>query len=142
MSEPWAVTVVLCTYNRATLLAPAIQRLLSQSADAPRYEVVLVDNNSVDDTRAVIERHIASSVPPVRYVFEPRQGLSHARNAGIAAARSDIVAFTDDDVLVAEDWVQVIKRAFDVHPDIECLGDGYCRCGRRHRRPRLTRSIG
>jgi GT2 family glycosyltransferase len=122
MGEPWAVTVVLCTYNRAALLAPALQRLLSQSADAPLYEVVLVDNNSVDETRAVIERYIASSVTPVRYVFEPRQGLSNARNAGIAAARSEIVAFTDDDVLVAEDWVQVIKRAFDEHPDIECLG--------------------
>jgi glucosyl-dolichyl phosphate glucuronosyltransferase len=58
MGEPWAVTVVLCTYNRAALLAPALQRLLSQSADAPLYEVVLVDNNSVDETRAVIERYI------------------------------------------------------------------------------------
>ena len=122
MDNCCAVTVVLCTYNRAQLLAPAVERLLGQSIDAPAYEVILVDNNSTDDTRRVVERFLDSTGRAIRYVFEPRQGLSNARNAGIAAARADVVAFTDDDVRVSDDWVQVIRRAFDAHPEVDCLG--------------------
>ena len=54
-------------------------------------------------------------------MFEPQQGLSNARNAGIASARSDIVAFTDDDVRVRADWVRVIKESFDAHPGVACV---------------------
>jgi cellulose synthase/poly-beta-1,6-N-acetylglucosamine synthase-like glycosyltransferase len=58
----------------------------------------------------------------IRYAFEPRQGLSHGRNAGIALARSPIIAFTDDDVRVADDWIVQLKRAFDTHPDVAYIG--------------------
>ena len=122
MSEHPVVSVVLCTYNRAQLLGAALNRLLAQSADSPVHEIILVDNNSSDDTRHVVDRYVHSTARPVRYVFEPRQGLAYARNAGIAAARADIIAFTDDDVCVSEDWVQVIKRTFDAHPGVDCLG--------------------
>jgi glycosyltransferase involved in cell wall biosynthesis len=117
-----AVTIVLSTFNRADLLGPAIERLLRQGAAAPPFELVIVDNNSTDQTRAVVEDHLATANGRLRYIFEPQQGLSHARNAGIHAARTDIVAFTDDDVRVADDWVEVIWRAFAAHPDIDCLG--------------------
>ena len=122
MSEHREVTVVLCTYNRAQLLGAALDRLLAQSADSPAYEIILVDNNSSDDTRAVVERYTSSTARPVRYVFEPRQGRVHARNAGIAASRADIIAFTDDDVWVTDDWVRVIKRTFDAQPEVDGLG--------------------
>ncbi len=124
MSQPSAVTLILCTYNRAELLGAAIECLLQQADDSPRYEVVLVDNNSSDHTRRVIERcsRASSTTTRVRYVFEPRQGLSHARNAGILAAQSSLLAFTDDDVRIAPDWVKVIKRTFDAHPDVDSLG--------------------
>jgi glucosyl-dolichyl phosphate glucuronosyltransferase len=122
MNEQRVVTVVLCTYNRARMLGAALDRLLAQSAGSPAYEVLLVDNNSSDDTRRVAERYTSSRAGPVQYLFEPRQGVVHARNTGIAAARSDIIAFTDDDVWVTEDWVEVIKRAFDAHPEVDGLG--------------------
>ncbi len=66
-------------------------------------------------------RDTSSTVRRVQYVFEPRQGVAHARNAGVAAARTDIIAFTDDDVRVSEDWVRVVKRAFDAHPEVDGL---------------------
>jgi glycosyltransferase involved in cell wall biosynthesis len=103
-------------------LGAALDRLLAQSADSPAHEIIVVDNNSSDDTRRVAERSANSTGRRVHYVFEPRQGLSHARNAGIAAARADLIAFTDDDVRVADDWVGVIKRTFDAHAEADCLG--------------------
>jgi glycosyltransferase involved in cell wall biosynthesis len=121
MSDQCGVTVVLSTFNRARLLGPAVERLLDQCPTTP-FELVVVDNNSTDDTRAVVQQHISTAGGRLRYVFQGRQGLSHARNAGILAARADIVAFTDDDVRVGDDWVEVIKAAFDRHPDVDCLG--------------------
>ena len=121
MAAECAVSIVLSTCNRASLLGPAIDSLVQQIDTSPPYELVIVDNNSSDETRAVVERRMGGRVP-VRYVFEPRQGLSYARNSGIEAARADLVAFTDDDVRVAGDWVPVIKRTFDARPDVDCLG--------------------
>jgi glucosyl-dolichyl phosphate glucuronosyltransferase len=122
MSDECDVTVNICTYNRQQLLRPALESVLSQQAGGPRYEVIVVDNNSTDETRQLIESFIARGATNLQYVFEGRQGLSHARNAGVAAARSPILAFTDDDVRVAPDWVATIKRTLDDHPEVECVG--------------------
>ncbi len=100
------VSIVVCTYNRAASLGLTLAALAAQAVpDGIRWELVLVDNNSSDATRAVIERFIATADAMARYVFVPEQGLSRARNAGVAASRGDIIAFTDDDVLPAVDWV-------------------------------------
>jgi glycosyltransferase involved in cell wall biosynthesis len=122
MAPKYAVSVVLSTHNRAPLLGPAISRLLDQTPTSPDYEIIVVDNNSTDDTRAVVEEYARHATRPIRYIFEGRQGLSYARNAGIAAALAPIVAFTDDDVRVSRDWVEVIRNTFDQHPDVSCLG--------------------
>lgn len=116
------VSVVLSTANRAHLLDPALDRLLGQRDGSPPYEVIVVDNNSSDRTRALVMRRQEGSEGRLRYVFERTCGLSHARNAGIAAARAHVVAFTDDDVRVADDWVEVIDRTFAARPDVDCLG--------------------
>ena len=122
MNDQCAVTVVLSTFNRARLLGPAVERLLDQSVSTTSFELVVVDNNSTDETHAVVREHIAAAGGRLRYVFEGQQGLSYARNAGIRAARADIVAFTDDDVRVGDDWVEVIRAAFERHPHVDCLG--------------------
>jgi GT2 family glycosyltransferase len=85
------------------------------------HELLVVDNNSSDSTRKVVERH-ASQHPAVRYLFEPRQGLSQARNAGVAAAKGDLVAFTDDDVYFDSGWLEQTVRAFAAHQDAACIG--------------------
>jgi glycosyltransferase involved in cell wall biosynthesis len=116
------LSIVLSTYNRCEMLGPALDRLLAQSPDSLPYELIVVDNNSSDDTPAVVESRIERSDGRVRYIFEPRQGLSDARNAGLRAVCGDLVAFTDDDVRVSEGWVSAIIRAFDGHEEVDCLG--------------------
>lgn len=122
MSDQRSVTVILSTFNRAKLLGPAIERLLNHAASSTPFELLVVDNNSTDETLKVVQQHMTAAGDRLRYVFEGQQGLSHARNAGIRAARADIVAFTDDDVRVTDDWVGVIKATFDRYPDVDCLG--------------------
>jgi glucosyl-dolichyl phosphate glucuronosyltransferase len=101
-----SVTVVLCTYNRCESLARALQSVAaSVMPEAIEWEVVVVDNNSSDGTRGVIESFCQKS-DRFRYLLERNQGLSHARNAGIREARGQILAFTDDDVVVEPTWLQ------------------------------------
>jgi glycosyltransferase involved in cell wall biosynthesis len=116
------ISVVITTYNRADLLSATLQGLFAQEAAGVRYEIVVVDNNSTDNTRDVVQSFCARGGPVLRYVFEPRQGVSQGRNAGVAAARANIIAFTDDDVVPTPGWVAQIKRAFDEHKHINFLG--------------------
>jgi glucosyl-dolichyl phosphate glucuronosyltransferase len=103
------VSVMVCTYNRANSLGRALTALQGQrTAPGLTWELVVVDNNSSDDTRAVVSA--AATIFPValRYVFEPRQGINHARNTGIDNSKGEIVAFTDDDCRPEPAWVQSI----------------------------------
>ena len=101
-------TVLIATFNRASLLDETLQSLRGLTLDAGRrWDAIVVDNNSTDDTRAVVERHARDFPVPLHYLFEARQGRSSALNAGIAAARGTVVAMTDDDVLVEPAWLDV-----------------------------------
>jgi glycosyltransferase involved in cell wall biosynthesis len=118
------ISVVVCTYNRAGPL----QRFLARIGElgTPRHdlpwELVVIDNNSSDDTRNVVERMRAQLPMPVAYHFEPRQGLSYARNAALKNARYDILAFTDDDCLFGSDWLQSIAGEFAADASLAILG--------------------
>jgi glucosyl-dolichyl phosphate glucuronosyltransferase len=120
MSGGPAVSVVLCTCNRAQLLASALDALVDQEPDSPPHEIVVVDNNSRDGSRRVIESF--ASAWNVRYVFEGRQGLAAARNAGVGRAHAPIIAFTDDDVQVDRSWVSRIADSFARHPEAGWIG--------------------
>ena len=120
--EAFDISAIVCTYNRSALLKESLTRIAAQQGDGLRYEVIVVDNNSTDDTRQVVESFAASSPRPVRYVCERQQGVSHARNAGIAATRAPLLAFFDDDVLVSHDWLTKIKQALDDHSDMDYVG--------------------
>jgi GT2 family glycosyltransferase len=115
------VSVVVSTHNRAHLLRPCLHALLRQCADLSSYEIIAVDNNSTDDTSAVLAEFVGGTIP-VRALREPRQGVSYGRNAGIVAARGRIVAFTDDDICVAPDWVSRIVQAFRADDGVDCIG--------------------
>ncbi len=119
--ESCDLSVVVSTYNRADRLPLALDALLEQAGDVP-YEIIVVDNNSTDRTRDVVEAIAAKWHGKIRYAFEPRQGLSHGRNTGIAQSSAPLVAFTDDDVRVAADWVSQLKRVFDEHPEASYVG--------------------
>jgi glycosyltransferase involved in cell wall biosynthesis len=114
-------TVVVPTRNRAESVRRLLRTLLSQDAEGIRYEVLVVDNNSSDATRAVVEE-CAATDSRVKYLMELRLGVSHARNTGIVNASAPIVAFVDDDVEARRDWLVSLKRAFEEHPDADCIG--------------------
>src|SRR3954466_1676472 len=99
ISEAVDISAIVCTYNRSGVLKEALARIAAQQAEGLRYEVIVVDNNSTDNTRQVIEAFVAASRCSVRYVCERQQGVSHARNAGIAASTAPLLAFFDDDVM-------------------------------------------
>ena len=99
------VSVVLCTYNRGELLANALESLHQQQTSGISYEILIVDNNSTDHTKDLVQQFVDKD-PHFCYLFEQKQGLSHARNAGIAAAQSDLIVFTDDDIEFANGWIQ------------------------------------
>lgn len=114
------ISVVISTYNRSKMLAATIEGLLRQQGSAT-FEVIVVDNNSTDDTAAVIQS-FAKQSPLVRSVFEPKQGVSYGRNAGIEAARSDLLLFTDDDVTPDARWVEHAKALFETKSQFGCIG--------------------
>lgn len=115
------ISVVLSTYNRCEVLPRALNCLALQRAPGLDYEVIVVDNNSSDQTRALVASFIARD-QRFRYLFEGRQGLSYARNAGIHKSRADLLAFTDDDVEVSPDWISQICSAALRYPDAEFFG--------------------
>ena len=120
-SKPLDMSVVISTYNRARSLPRALESLMDQEMDSGRYEIIVVDNNSTDDTRRVIERFMGKR-PRVTYLFEPRQGVSYGRNTGIAAATAPIIGFTDDDVRVSRSWASTILTVLAEHPEAACVG--------------------
>ncbi len=101
------VSVILCTYNRCQDLVAALESLsVSQMPPAIDWEVLVVDNNSTDQTRNVVESFCRRHPRRFRYHFEPNAGKSYALNAGIASAFGEILAFTDDDAIVDPMWLQ------------------------------------
>jgi glycosyltransferase involved in cell wall biosynthesis len=105
-------SIVIATYKRAALLADTLDSLSRLRPGAP-WEVIVVDNNSPDDTRAVVEAAAPSYPVPLGYAFEKEQGRSAALNCGFRVASGDIIVTTDDDVRVAPDWLNTIARGLE-----------------------------
>lgn len=117
------VTVAICTWNRSKLLDQTLARMRELAVPARlEWEVLVVDNNSTDDTRAVLERHAAAGALPLRHTVEARQGHSHARNCAVAAARGELLVWTDDDVLVEPDWLTEYAKARAAFPGAAFFG--------------------
>jgi len=100
------ISVILCTFNRCRLLPAALESVAASNMPSGiAWEVLVVDNNSTDQTREVVEAFSRHHPGRFRYLFEPHPGKSYALNAGIAAAKGDALAFMDDDVTVVSDWL-------------------------------------
>ncbi len=108
------ITITIQTYNRSAILRRTLDSLRSlRCPEGAQYEILVVDNNSDDDTSAVIEQYADILAPRLRSVFEPQQGLSHARNRALAEAKGQVVSFLDDDVDVDPGWLEAVHAAFE-----------------------------
>jgi glycosyltransferase involved in cell wall biosynthesis len=116
-------TLLVCTYNRAGDLHELLETALRQRTDGRcTYEVLVVDNNSTDGTRAVVQSFHADPPDRLRYLFEPRQGKSNALNTGVAAARGRRYVIVDDDYLLPPDWLLAVDEGFRRHPEAAFVG--------------------
>jgi glycosyltransferase involved in cell wall biosynthesis len=116
------ISVVVCTYNRAALLEKALRSLFAQKPAGLSYEIVVIDNNSADETPQVVESLKAESPVVLRYFRETRQGNAYARNSGVDQAAGPIIAYIDDDVIADENWVANMKSAFAREPELSFVG--------------------
>ncbi|XAS63713.1 glycosyltransferase [Micrococcaceae bacterium Sec5.8] len=113
-----SITVIVCTRDRVSQLRGAIGAILG--LDYPNFDVIIVDNAaSADETRELVRNEFPD--PRLTLISEPRPGLSRARNAGMYRAGGDIVAFTDDDVVVDRYWLRGIAAGFEQAPDVACV---------------------
>jgi len=100
------ICVVIPTKNRSALLAETIERVESQTIPKDHYEVVVIDNNSTDDTRAVLEQK-SRIYSNFKFDFQKKPGAAATRNGGIRLANSDLILFIDDDVQAEPALVQI-----------------------------------
>ena len=115
-------SVIICTYNRAESLARTLESInRMEVSDDLSWELVVVDNNSSDNTQNVVVGFRSTTAFNVQYVVERKQGLSFARNRGIKEKKGEITIFTDDDVVVDKCWLVETVRAFE-ELDAACIG--------------------
>jgi glucosyl-dolichyl phosphate glucuronosyltransferase len=109
------LTVAVCTYNRAEHLSRCLDTLTRQVCNSGTYEIFVVDNASTDTTKDVVHDWISRD-GRISYVHEPVQGVAHARNTALRNTTSPIIAFTDDDQTVPENWVSLFISGFSSLP--------------------------
>lgn len=115
------ITIIICTRNRAESLDRTLRSLIAMNIRSNlKWEIVVVDNGSIDRTSEVLRQH--SRVLPLRSVYEEKCGLSFARNSGISAALGSYIVWTDDDVVVDVNWLINYGRSFETHPDVVLFG--------------------
>ena len=110
-TEP-LVSVIVCTYNRAKLLEKTLLSLIDQDLGGAAYEIIVVDNGSSDNTRALVEE-VAKSSEKIRYIHEARVGVAIARNTGARVSRARYIAFFDDDNVADRNCVRELLRPYD-----------------------------
>ncbi|HIA08915.1 MAG TPA: glycosyltransferase family 2 protein [Chromatiaceae bacterium] len=116
------ISIIICTYNRSHNLADCFSHLVAQTnVETVDWEIILVDNNSADDTEATVKQLNQTLSLNIRYVFEGEQGLSVARNRGIQESDATWLIFIDDDIRVEPQWLHAIHEGFSLH-DCDAVG--------------------
>lgn len=111
---PMRLSICVCTYNRAHILRYCLESLSNLKVPAGyQVDILVIDNNSIDDTKSAVERFSKRSPIAISYFHEPRQGIAAARNRAIKEARGDYVGFLDDECTVRPDWLEIIATDID-----------------------------
>jgi glycosyltransferase involved in cell wall biosynthesis len=115
------ITVAICTYNRAALLDQTLAQVCQLRIPAGvDWELLVINNRCTDDTDAVLARF--AGLLPLRRLYEPKPGQSHARNCGLEHVKGDWVLWTDDDVLVEPGWVEAFAGTVARYPEAAAVG--------------------
>ncbi len=123
MNEDLKISVIICSYNRQQYITGAIDSLYNQTLPKHYYEVIVVDNNSIDNTKHVCLSYIQSHSDYNNYYLEEKQqGASFARNTGAAFAKAPLLAFMDDDAVADKDYLERIISFYEAHSDVGGLG--------------------
>ncbi|GHT41408.1 hypothetical protein FACS189437_08270 [Bacteroidia bacterium] len=117
-------SVVICTYNRAKYLSETLESLARQTYPVADFEIIIVDNNSPDNTAEVGQSFI-NQYPHlnIHYIKELQQGISHARNRGVNEAKGKFITFLDDDETVDADFLQNLATFFQDYPEAELCSE-------------------
>ncbi len=117
------ITIAICTYNRADYLQDTLRDLSHQTADADFFEVLVINNNSTDQTEKICSEFM-QTYPGInfRYVDEMNQGLSFARNRAVKEAAASTLLFIDDDVHLKKDFVSTALDYLNSNPHVSCAG--------------------
>ncbi|WP_455620679.1 glycosyltransferase [Parabacteroides sp.] len=112
------LSVVICTYNRGKYLPLVLDSLKKQQYPFSSFEILLVNNNSTDQTDKIIQEYQqANPTLPLTYITEYNQGISYARNRGVTESTGDIIVFIDDDETVESNFLQNVDDFFTRYPD-------------------------
>jgi glycosyltransferase involved in cell wall biosynthesis len=118
--KPAQVSVAICTYNRCKSLPKTLESLIAMDKREGAWELLVIDNNSSDGTAEIVQSY--SNRLPVKYFFEDKQGLSHARNRALKECAGDLLIFIDDDVLVSKEWFGAYASASIQYPNAGFFG--------------------
>jgi len=114
------ISIIIPTYNRAHMLPVTLDSFLAQDYPRDKHEIIVVDNNSTDTKREIVARYLGNSAIPVKYLFEPRQGVHYARNSAAQQAGGNILYFTDDDMVADPALLTELVKVFDLFPEVGC----------------------
>src|SRR5581483_3716507 len=113
------LSVVVPAYNEEKYIGRCLESIIEE-AGHDVFEIIVVDNASTDNTAAVAKKYKG-----VRVVREDRKGLTRARQAGLMAAKGDLIAYIDADSMVKPDWFHKVRREFEKNPKLACLSSPY-----------------
>lgn len=123
MDTSLLISIVICTYNRADYIFDALESLRNQTISKKAFEVIIVNNNSTDNTETICKQYIQQFADyQFFYLNECQQGSSFARNSGASIAKSPLLCFMDDDAIANVDYLQRIVLFFETHPTAGGLG--------------------
>jgi len=117
------VSAIISTYNRDRYLPDVLQSLSEQTLDVDKFEIILVNNNSTDNTEKIsLEFKENNPEMQFHYFLETKQGLSHARNRGINESKGDILVFVDDDAFLSKGYLEEVATYLSKHESVDAIG--------------------